>query len=657
MTGPQSGDDRVCQLGAAHYLPYDQPAGALADVGRLLGLLRSLVADARFAQSAELTMTEWSAFFARLVNSYLAADSDSEERAFLQCVQQIEHLQGLDVGGSKVGYRIACESLREALLELTGARGHYLADGVVVSPLLEMRSLPFRVVFLCGLGEGRFPAVDGPDPLDLTLVRREAGDVSPRERDKYLFLETLTCAQERIYLSYVARDAQTGDDLAPSTLVHELLRHLERGRTVDPLETWVAQQPLRRFDESYFKRSAIITPRESGQASFLAAAEEEYRARLLRNSLRTHCVRTPRLAPEALRELDRSVVDWLGLCPIPGSRGEIPDRVAVSLRDLLAFLKCPLQGWASMKLRLRQDAREDEEAREDEPFVSGPLGETALLREVFFDALGQGEGARSAVDLERLYDVYAESRARRGVIPIGLFGKAERRRHLACLENWNSAARKLDLIDRCQFHIYRIGRAREVERVDRIESPIILHVPLGDGSRPVRVELHGRTELVAAERPASITPVTRDSCVEKDFLAGFLDAVVLSLLPGHRASNDHHAQVIPGSDGADLAKAHRVFHGIDAARAREFLTSLLADLLGGSHDYLLPCEAVFDYLIKERSIGSSVEEMKENESKACSSRYGPVPHFEDYEPLSEDEARAVIERRFGLFRDAGGLTR
>ena len=90
-------------------------------------------------------------------------------------------------------------------------------------------------------------------------------------------------------------------------------------------------------------------------------------------------------------------------------------------------------------------------------------------------------------------------------------------------------------------------------------------------------------------------------------------------------------------------------------KAREFLIGLLADLLGGSHAYLLPCEAVFDYLCKNRSIESSVEEMKENENKSCSSRHGPVPNFEEYEPPAAAEASRIIERRFGLFRESGGI--
>jgi exodeoxyribonuclease V gamma subunit len=518
-----------------------------------------------------------------------------------------------------------------------------------------MRSPPFRVVFLCGLVEGRFPAVDGPNPLDLTLALRQAGDVSPRERDKYLFLETLVCARERMYLSYVARDAQTGDDLAPSTVVHELISHLHRGHTDDPLNVWVDKQPLRRFDDSYFPHNAVPGTVQKIRTNFSIAAGQESQASALRRSVRKHCNGIPRLTLDTVRGLNPGMIEWLGLCPIVGSRAQASHRVVLSFRDLLAFLKCPLQGWARLMLRLEQDDGEVEASREDEPFVTERLGETTLLREVFFDALGHEDRAPGTDDFERLYTLHAESRVRRGFLPIGLFGEAERRRHLACLAGWNESARRRDLIGRSSFQVYRFGRASEDERVDRIESPIILDVPVPDSVHPVRVELHGRTELVLGEVPASITPVVRDKALEKDFLAGFLDAVVLSLLPAHHVPDEYHAHVIAGSDGADPSRSHRVFHGIDETKARQFLINLVGDLLGGKHASLLPCEAVFDYVSKNRSIESSVDEMKESENKPCSSRYGPVPHFEDYEPPGVDEASRIIERRFGLFLESGGM--
>jgi exodeoxyribonuclease V gamma subunit len=656
MTGSQSGDDLVYHLGGVEYLPYDQPTEALPDVGRLLALMRSLVADARFAQTARLTMTQWSTFFARMADAYLAADSDTEEQALSQCLQRIEALRNFDTTGQPVGYRIACETLREALEGLTGARGHYLTNGVVISPVLEMRSLPFRVIFLCGLGEGHFPAVDGPDPLDLTLTSRRRGDVSPRERDKYLFLETLVCARERLYLSYTARDAQTGDELAPSTVVHELIRHLNGRRPGNTLHFWVEKQPLRRFQTSYVATGPACELERPTRGNFSFAAWQELQACNLRQSLREHVKEIPRLTQVALRRLQPSVVDWLGLCPIDGARAERPRHVTIALRDLVAFLRCPLQGWARLMLRLREDSEDDEIARENEPFMTSRSGETALLREVFFDALGRDVQVAESADVERLYTLHAESRARRGLLPIGVFGEAERRRHLACLASWHESARQRDLVDRCRFQVYRFGRAGENEHIERIQSPIVLDVPLGDGSSNVRVELHGRTELIADELPGSITPVVRDKPTERDFLAAFVDAIVLSLIPSHHTAAKYHAHVIPEGNGADFSASYRVFHGIDAPRAREYLVNLLSDLLGGSHAYLLPCEAVFEYVSKERPIESSIEDMKENENKSCSSRYGPVPNFEEYDPPNEHEARRIIERRFGLFHASGEIS-
>jgi len=661
MTGPHCGDDRAFHLGDLDYLPHDQPADALASVARLLVLVRSLVADARFARLAQLTMTEWSTFLAGMVHAYLAADNDAEGRALSACLQKIHDLQNLDVTGRKLGYRIACESLREALESLVGTRGHYLADGVVVSPLLAMRSLPFRVVFLCGLGEGRFPAAEGPDPLDLTLAHRRAGDVSPRERDKYLFLETLACARDRLYLSYVARDSQTGDELEPSPVVHELMRQLHQGQAGKPSDVWVKKQPLRRYDESYFPDKAGGGAPAPIPPNFSLAAWREWKARALRQQLREHCKRSPRLTLESLRQLNGPLALWLGLCPLDGGKtSPAPAQsISVSFRDLRRFLECPLQGWARQMLRLPEDEDEDEAAREDEPFVTGRLGETVLLREVFLDALGRDVQSGDVASFESLYDPRVESRTRRGLMPVGLFGNAERRRHLDCLAAWYESARRGGLLGTGRFCVYRFGRASEDERVDRLESAIPIDVLLAnspDGPRTVRVELFGRTEIVSPELPASMTLVVRDTVKDKDFLAGFLDAVILSMLPGHHDPAVYHAHIITTKINGDSSKCCRTFRGIDEACARKFLTNLLADLLSGPHAYLLPCEAVFKYLgEKKTSIESSVERMKEDDRESCSSRYGPVPNFEQYDPLDEDKAREIIERRFGLFRDSGGM--
>jgi exodeoxyribonuclease V gamma subunit len=661
MTGTAHGTERSFELDGSEYLPYELPADALADAARLLLLARSLVADARFARTARLSLTEWSDFFLAMVRAYLGAASDPEQRALLVCLHEIYELRRLDVSGARFGYVIASELLREALEGLEGSRGHYLADGVVVSPLKEMRALPFRVIFVCGLGEGLFPAPTGPDALDLTSQNRAAGDVTPRERDKYLFLETITCARERLYLSYVARDLQTDDELNPAPILAELMRHLDASRDGKAAKRWVKEQPLRRFHESYFESGTSRGPSRAATANFSSQARAEWQARSWGRLLKEQSKGSSRSPGAELYRLEPGLVRWLGLCPLDRvtSHGAPARRLTLSLADLRRFLECPLQGWAAAMLRLAEDEEVAEAEREDEPFTTGRLRETSLLRAVFLEGLKRGIAWHDRSALEALYKLHAEAYTRRGWTPIGLFGDAERQRHVACLSSWYEHARTHNLVAH-EFRVYRFGAAREAECVDRIEPAISLEVPLqgrpGE-SRAVRVDLVGRTEIVVPALPVSIIPVPRPEAAARDFLRGFLDAVVLSLLPGHHDPAQYHTHVFVVPRGGNPPNPVRTFHDVDAVRARQFLTDLIGDLLGSPHDYLLPCEAVFDLLDSERkkAIAASVEAMKENPRAACSSRYGPVPNFAQYEPPDEDRARAIIERRFGLFRDSGGL--
>lgn len=644
LTGPRCGDDRGFTLDGFDLLPHDEPVEAQGDAARLLLLVRSLVADARFAREARLTLTEWSAFLTRMITAYLAADDDVEQRALAECLSAALELRRLDVGGGPVGYRVACECLRELIGELTATRGHFLVDGVTVAPLAEMRALPFRVAFVCGLGEGLFPSSEGSDPLELAR-----GDVSPRERDQFLFLETLAGTRERLYLSYVARDAQTGNELEPSPVVLELLRHLGRGQSVDAQARWKRPQPLRRYDrpEHADWPLPVLSP----------AARREARAKQLRDEFVRHCGTAPRMTSELAWNLHPSLRGWLrlGSEQDPSGRNRAERRLAVSLRDLRRFLECPMQGWARLMLRLRED-EDDTSVRQDEPFATTRLVETQLLRGVFLDALAAPSAADDPTALAALYEPRADALARTGVMPVGLFRAADRRRHLDCLSAWIAAARKRGILDRGPYHVRRFGRAAENERVDVLGPSIPLDVPITrpDGaSETLRVELFGRTELVSAKLPGSLTCVSRPEPKDKDFLAGFLDAVALSLVDHHDPA-EYHVHVLTDSLGGKPGTRERTLCGIDETQARQYLVDLLADLLAAPHAYLLPCEAVFDHLVKGVSLTETIEDLRDDPRAPCSSRYGPVPNFAQYDPPDPAEAVRLVKRRFGLFQECGG---
>src|SRR5690606_1720934 len=165
---------------------------------------------------------------------------------------------------------------------------------------------------------------------------------------------------------------------------------------------------------------------------------------------------------------------------------------ALQLRALRDFLECPLQGSAAAVLGLRRDDGDDPARVASEVFRTSARDETVRLR----DAL-----ARAARRRERATDVYRELARRRalaGAAPLGLLGELERNLHSELLAGWEEHIE--DLLQLGRGERLRVGRVPEHEEVDGVLPPLVLPLPGGDGA----VELHGRSELLVAERRATV---------------------------------------------------------------------------------------------------------------------------------------------------------
>ncbi len=105
----------------------------------------------------------------------------------------------------------------------------FLAGGVTFSAMVPMRSIPFRVIAVLGMNDGAFPR--SPRPIEFDLVRngknpRSPGDRAPREDDRYLFLETLCAARDKLIVTYSGKSVRDDRELAPSVCLSELLEAL-----------------------------------------------------------------------------------------------------------------------------------------------------------------------------------------------------------------------------------------------------------------------------------------------------------------------------------------------------------------------------------------------------------------------------------------------
>lgn len=160
--------------------------------------------------------------------------------------------------------------VREALLgEMKDASvsQRFLAGRVNFCTLMPMRAIPFKVVCLLGMNDGEYPR--SSPPLDFDLMsgpgRYRPGDRSRREDDRYLCLEALLSARNKLYLSYIGNSVQDNSERMPSVLVGQLRDYLDAGwRVAVPdvdtktdneqlLNQLTSRHPLQPFSKSYFQ--------------------------------------------------------------------------------------------------------------------------------------------------------------------------------------------------------------------------------------------------------------------------------------------------------------------------------------------------------------------------------------------------------------------
>lgn len=198
-----------------------------------LGVLQELVARLahwRDELARPRSAADWQAALNGLVADFLAPDEDEEP-----AVQALrDALDRLATGAAAAGldWDLGIETVSAWLTDALGQTSpasRFLTGRVTFCNMVPMRSLPFRVVCLIGLNDTDFPRDQRPAGFDLIAQEPRRGDRSRRRDDRYLFLEALLSARDRLHLSYVGRDARDDGERVPSVLVSELLDYLERG--------------------------------------------------------------------------------------------------------------------------------------------------------------------------------------------------------------------------------------------------------------------------------------------------------------------------------------------------------------------------------------------------------------------------------------------
>ena len=237
-------------------LPHDAVEGEQARIlGRFVEFFERLVAAVERLELPH-SLTGWLQECRRLMDEFFPVEGDAErERAAIDAVlsdlDRCQELSGFDEDLGVTSFRLWLE----ARLGKEERGGGFLSGGVTFCAMLPMRSIPFRVIAMVGMNDGAFPRQSRPPGFDLMAAEPRPGDRSLRDEDRYLFLEALLSARDRLYLSYVGQSIRDNSELPPSVLVSELLDLLATRYRVeggDMRDLLVTKHRLQAFSPDYF---------------------------------------------------------------------------------------------------------------------------------------------------------------------------------------------------------------------------------------------------------------------------------------------------------------------------------------------------------------------------------------------------------------------
>lgn len=262
MADPSEDTDALVQLAdGSELLPlsgiHGPAAAALGGLDRLLCELQAW----RDLAGLEAPASVWADTLRARVDALLRIDpSDADARAALAALHRaIEHVAA-EPAANDLDPRLRLVVVRELLQDALAAvpeQQSFLMGGISFCGMVPQRALPFEMVAVLGLDEDQFPRRPAHGGIDLMATLRRLGDRDVPGDDRYLFLETVMAARQRLHLSYIGEGVRDGKPRNPAAPLAELLAELDRHAGLTPDDPaserpWLLRHPLQAFDARYF---------------------------------------------------------------------------------------------------------------------------------------------------------------------------------------------------------------------------------------------------------------------------------------------------------------------------------------------------------------------------------------------------------------------
>lgn len=237
-----------------------QPALGGLDAPLLAGLLAWLQAIEQTLPTlqAEQTPAQWCQTLQTLVARFFDSADEADERALARLLEPLDAWRDA-CDAAQLDTALPLEVVREhwlAQIAETGLQQRFFGGGVQFGTLMPMRAIPFKLICMLGMNDGAYPRVQAARDFDLMASSWRTGDRSRREDDRYLFLEALLSARQKLYISWQGHSAADNSTRPPSVLVAQLLDHINACWS-PPRQPQA--QPLQPFSSAYFEAGSPFT--------------------------------------------------------------------------------------------------------------------------------------------------------------------------------------------------------------------------------------------------------------------------------------------------------------------------------------------------------------------------------------------------------------
>jgi len=637
MESPAEGDYRNFQ----GLIPYSNGSSANRD---LLQSFVKTICDLHegltpFRNQHKRTWNEWIQLLHDLIEKYLSPIPNNRVEYFLQLeikqyfneVKELDQFSNFIDGSVQNSKTVSIHLLIELILaKLEATKINVeppLSGGINVASLSAMRSLPFKMVYVLGLGEGKFPDHEESSTLDLRQYRRIIGEVSPSARNRYLFLETLMCAKEKICFSYVSRDLEKGKDLLMCSVLTELKEYLETYFLSD------------QFARQQFK----ITP-------------------------------VPLLAPQVKIHASEKL-DGTGF-NITSPKNNTIESENFFLEEIRLFLENPIEYTLRKKFLIRETGYLDNSEDENEPFTSNHPVDYQLFENTFNEKIESIEIESNVSILKNLIQNY-ENRSLRGETPEGLYKDFDRQ------NIQNQATEFLTTLDELKNQLYKnfqklkwefgvtVGEknSSQFSRFSRLSKTTLATDAVTINVETHTVKLNGYlSNLFCAEGHSGCGTVVffPGKFKAKNLLKPFLFYLLGICLP---EENELRKKMESGPftiysiapKKTSETKAYEILSWepflIHPQEAQIYLQNLMAAILTGNDFDLLPFSIIEKKLTKDfkllknldyrQELLDAIEEIEDLNSDYPI--YNPTETISLIDPKIPEDAGIKIQQRFSLF--------